>query len=392
MTATNGIVPRMTPTSTGTSAVNIGIYNPSTFNASALEATEQQAAQSLAQNSQVTQAPINVTPEQMQAMIKNIVSAEVANALNNLASMNASQAYQANQTNQADSGLGEKKNNGVAVAVPPAPNFMPNSVMGAANATATQATPEATQATTQVAQTPVEEAPENYTNPQEVKVEQFLQDLNSEDLAAQNEALVAISNISQMDKTLASQLNTEELMTSVANIISKDTSALEGPSEEELKLATKIKNGEQLTPEEQAIYDVRSPKEQAEKNKVYAIYTLAQLQKNLRDEIDTHNQGIPAGKETIAQIKMPELIGFNEIMTAASNSEVPAVRRAGIQAISYVSRPEEANGVIQMLSNFTNDEDASVKEAAQKAIDKANAMSANQVAPSTPDGLNTTQA
>lgn len=389
MTAINGIVPRMTPTSTGTSAVNIGIYNPSTFNTPAIETTEQQAAQSLAQNSQVTTAPVNVTAEQMQAMIQNIVSAEVANALKNLTSMNASQAYQANQTNQADSGLGEKKNNGVAVTVPPAPNFMPSSVMGATTTAGAQPVTQATEATqakdlTQqtpeeaaqmAAQTPVEEAPESYTNPQQVQVEQFLQDLNSEDLAVQNEALVAISNISQMDKTVASQLNTEDLMTAVANIISKDTSALEGPSEEELKLATKIKNGGQLTPEEQAIYDVRSPKEQAEKNKVYAIYTLAQLQKNLRDEIDTHNQGIPEGKETIAQIKMPELIGFNEIMTAASNSEVPAVRKAAIQAISYVARPEESNGVVQMLSNFVNDEDAQVKEAAQKAIAKANSPS-----------------
>ena len=275
--------------------------------------------------------------------------------------------------------LTEKKNSSVDVTVPPAPNFMPNSVMGGAKAIgATEGVPATPAEETAAAapQAPVEEAPTSYTNPQQVKIEQFLQDLGSEDFAVQNEALVAISNISQMDKSTASQLNTEELMTSVANIISKDTSTLEGPSEEELKLATKVKNGEQLTPEEQAIYDVRSPKEQAERNKVYAIYTLAQLQKNLRDEIDAHNQSIPEGKETIAQIKMPELIGFNEIMNAASNSEVPAVRKAAIQAISYVSRPEESNGTIQMLSNFTNDEDASVKEAAQKAISKANSPSA----------------
>ncbi|MBR1976938.1 hypothetical protein IKA15_01520 [bacterium] len=379
MTAINGIVPKMTPTSTGTSAVNIGIYNPSTFNTPAAEATDFSAAQSLAQNSQVTQAPINVSPEQMQAMIQQTVSAEVANALKNLASMNASQMYQ--QTNQAN-GLGEKKNNGVAVTTPPAPNFMPNSVMGAANAQGTAATAQGAtpveQTTPQAGQAHVQEAPASFTNPQQVQVEQFLKDLNSEDYAAQNEALIAISNISQMDKTVASQLNTEELMTSVANVISKDTSALEGPSEEELKLATKVKNGEQLTPEEQAIYDTRSPKEQAEKNKVYAIYTLAQLQKNLRDEIDTHNQSIPEGKEKVAQIKMPELIGFNEIMTAASNSEVPAVRKAAIQAISYVARPEESNGIIQILSNFTNDSDASVQEAAKKAIEKANETTTGQ--------------
>ncbi len=367
MTAINGIMPKMTPASTGTSAVNIGIYNPSTYNTSAAEATDLQAAQSLAQNSQVTQAPVNVSPEQMQAMIQNIVSAEVANALKNLASLNAGQMYQ--PANQADGSLAEKKNNGVGVTVPPAPNFMPQSVMNGANAVATDATPaEETPATPQ---TPVEEAPANYTTPQQINVEQFLQDLNSEDYAAQNEALVAVSNISQMDKTLASQLNTEELMTSVANIVNKDTSALEGPSEEELALAERVKNGEELTPEEQAIYDARSPKEQAERNKVYAIYTLAQLQKNLRDEIDAHNQEIPEGKETITQIKMPELIGFNEIMTAASNSEVPAVRKAAIQAISYVARPEESNGIIQMLSNFTADEDPAVKEAAEKAIAKA---------------------
>lgn len=363
MTAINGIMPKMTPTSTGTSAVNIGIYNPSTFNTPTAETTELQAAQSLAQNSQVTQAPVNVSPEQMQAMIQNIVSAEVANALKNLASLNAGQMYQ--PTNQVDNGLGEKKNNGVDVTVPPAPNFMPQSAINGANAVAPNA-----------AQTPVEEAPANYTNPQQINVEQFLQDLNSEDYAAQNEALVAVSNISQMDKTLASQLNTEELMTSVANIVNKDTSNLEGPSEEELALATKVKNGEQLTPEEQAIYDARSPKEQAERNKVYAIYTLAQLQKNLRDEIDAHNQEIPEGKEKITQMKMPELIGFNEIMTAASNSEVPAVRKAAIQAISYVARPEESNGIIQILNNFTTDEDQSVQEAAKKAIAKASSNEA----------------
>ncbi len=372
MTAINGIVPRMTPTSTGTSAVNIGIYNPSTFNTPAAEATELQASQSLAQNSQAVSAPASITPEVMQAMIQNIVSAEVANALKNLSSLNAAQGYQENQVN---SELGEKKNNGVTI--PPAPNLMPQSAMGAVD---TQVNPIAPTTEATAPQAPVEEAPANYAQPQQVQVDQFLQDLASEDYAVQNEALVAISNISQMDKTTASQLNSEELMTAVANIIAKDTSALEGPSQEELSLATKVKNGGQLTPEEQAIYDARSPKEQAERNKVYAIYTLAQLQKNLRDEIDAHNSTIPAGKETIAQIKMPELIGFSEIMQAASNSEVPAVRKAAIQAISYVSREEEANEVVQILSNFTNDEDATVKEAADKAIAKTKTPSSMQAA------------
>lgn len=367
MTAINGIMPKMTPASTGTSAVNIGIYNPSTYNTPVAETTELQAAQSLAQNSQVTQAPVNVSPEQMQAMIQNIVSAEVANALKNLASLNAGQMYQ--DANQVNGTLGEKKNNGVGVTVPPAPNFMPQSIMNGAGAVAQNTAPAEEAPVAE--QAPVEEAPANYTSPQQINVEQFLQDLNSEDYAAQNEALVAVSNISQMDKTIASQLNTEELMSAVANIVNKDTSELEGPSEEELAVAEKAKNGEELTPEEQAIYDARSPKEQAERNKVYAIYTLAQLQKNLRDEIDAHNQEIPDGKEKITQMKMPELIGFNEIMTAASNSEVPAVRKAAIQAVSYVARPEEANGVVQMLSNFTSDEDPSVKEAAEKAIEKA---------------------
>ena len=67
---------------------------------------------------------------------------------------------------------------------------------------------------------------------------------------------------------------------------------------------------------------------------------------------------------------MQDLVGFNEIVNAIATSQIPAVKAAGIQALSYVARPEDLATMQQILSPLANDRDQAVQQAAQEALRK----------------------
>lgn len=70
---------------------------------------------------------------------------------------------------------------------------------------------------------------------------------------------------------------------------------------------------------------------------------------------------------------MQDLIGFNEIQNAVQNDSNPEIRLAGIQAISYVARPEDAQTVQGVLQNSLNDPEPLIQQAAQETLSKLGA-------------------
>ena len=55
------------------------------------------------------------------------------------------------------------------------------------------------------------------------------------------------------------------------------------------------------------------------------------------DEVDNFNAAQSAGGNQIPNVQIGELVGFKEIMEEASNSQIPVVRKAALEAISYIN-------------------------------------------------------
>ncbi len=190
--------------------------------------------------------------------------------------------------------------------------------------------------------------------------------LQNNDLNAQTEAITKVAQLSQSTPDVALQVVDNQVMKSLIDIIQKDTTQLEGPNAQQIEIAEKSKEGKQLTPDEQKVLEQSSPREIAEKNKVFAMFTLAMLQKLQRDEIDNYNAQSPNNQ--VPAVKMEELPGFNEISNIIKTSDIPAVKVAGIQALSYVARPEDKATLEGVLSGLSADSDPTVQQAVQEAL------------------------
>lgn len=209
-----------------------------------------------------------------------------------------------------------------------------------------------------------------------VDVAKITQELNSPDLNQQTDAITKVAQMSQAEPAIALQLVDNQIMQNLAGIIQKDTAALAGPTKEQVAATEKLQKGGKLTPAEQQLVEQGSPKEMAEKNKVFSMFTLAMLQKLQRDEVKQFNA--QAGQNSVPPLKLQDMAGFSEITNTIKTNAIPAVKVAGIQALSYVAEPEDLQVMQQILSPLANDSDADVKQAAQEALTK---LSTPQAAP-----------
>ncbi len=212
---------------------------------------------------------------------------------------------------------------------------------------------------------------------QTIDVNGLVAGLQSNDPAVQEKTITEIANYSQGEPAIAQQVLNEQVMNSLANIVGADNSQLQGPTPEQQAALDKAMKGQQLTPEETQLAQQLSPKTAADKNKIIAMFTLAMLQKNQRDELDAYMAS--QGGSSVPPLSTDNLIGFNEIKNAIQTDSNPEVRLAGIQAISYVAKPEDAQAVQTVLQNSLNDSEPLIQQAAQEVLTKFGATAPTPV-------------
>ena len=98
------------------------------------------------------------------------------------------------------------------------------------------------------------------------------------------------------------------------------------------------------------------------------MYTLALLQKLQRDEVDSYNAAQGENGKQIPNVQIGELTGFKEIMNQAVNAQTPVVRKAALQALSHVLRPEEGKIAQELLTPFVNDKDVEIQKIAKGTL------------------------
>lgn len=181
-----------------------------------------------------------------------------------------------------------------------------------------------------------------------IDVNAVLADLTSNNPDAQTAAIQKMAEIAQTNPAAAKAFLNEQTFGQLVNVINADTSALQGPKEGA--------NAQEL-----------SPLEKAEINKQFAVYTLAILQKNFRDEINKEMQ-----KNNLPDIAINDLPYIKEgIVNNLKDNPNPTIREACLSALNYVGRPEDKE-VLRVLYDISAKHDASpdVKAAAAEYLAK----------------------
>ena len=257
----------------------------------------------------------------------------------------------------------------------PAPQAMPESVMAQPQVEAQQIQ---TQEQPQVVQQPeVAQQPqvENVATPQEVpntiNTEELIKKLHSTDAKEKAAAINELASYAQSEPKIALQVVSEPVMNALVDVIKEDTTGLEGPTDKQIAVAEKLTKGEELTPEEKTISEQLSPRDEANVNRIFALYTLAMIQKLQRDELNQYIETQKAnGEQPIAPLALNDLVGFNDIVNIINNDSRPEVKVAAIQALQYVAEPQDKENVKQILAESLKSGDEAVKAVAEETIAK----------------------
>lgn len=186
-------------------------------------------------------------------------------------------------------------------------------------------------------------------------------EVNSNNLETAGAAIEKIADIAQHNPQQAKQLLDQELMESLLGVIAKDTTQLQDATPKQLELRQQLLEGKTLTPEETAEAQKISEKEMADRNKQYALFTVAILQDLLIKEFQAQNNVTPDIKD---------LPGMEQIVSTIKDSSSPMLRASGLAALAYNARPEYKPVMEEIFNLSKQDEDPNVRKVAEDGLTK----------------------
>ena len=207
---------------------------------------------------------------------------------------------------------------------------------------------------------PVEVVPPAPVTPQ-VDLNGFIAKLTNPDYEVQANAMEEIANMVKDEPQKATELLDEKVINALNNIITADSSKLEGPSAEQIAARQKLMSGQKLTDEENKLANTMTPMEQAERNKSYAMFTESIMQKLYGDEVQ---------KLSNTTVPLTELPGAVTIVDQLKDNPNPMVRASAIEALSYIQQPAYKEDLKTLFTIAQKDQDKNVQDAANAALDK----------------------
>ena len=253
------------------------------------------------------------------------------------------------------------------VVVVPAPQVVPAQTnINAPQPVAVEVKPEAPvtpePAVTVAPEAKPEVVPSETITPQ-VDLNSFIAKLTNADFDVQAAGMEEIANMVKVAPDKATELVDTKVFDSLTNIINFDSSALAGPTAEQVAAREKIMTGKEVTEAEQTLANTITPKEQAERNKSYALFTVAIMQKLYGDEVARlSNQTVP----------LTELPGAITVVDNLKDNPNPMVRASAIEALSYIQNPAYKKDLTTVFSIAQNDQDPGVAETAKLALERLN--------------------
>ena len=221
--------------------------------------------------------------------------------------------------------------------------------------------------TQQPATTPKVEVEQPVPMAPQVDLNSFIAKLSNPDYEVQANAMEEIANMVKDEPQKATELLDEKVVNALNTIVNTDSSKLAGPTAEQIAAREKLKKGEKLSEAEQKLATTITPKEQAERNKSYAMFTSSIMQKLYGDEV---------AKLTGSTVPLTELPGAVTIVDQLKNNPNPMVRTSAIEALSYIQKPEYKQDLTTVFNIAKNDQDKDVQEAAAAALAKLDQLPA----------------
>lgn len=215
----------------------------------------------------------------------------------------------------------------------------------------------------------VEVVPPQPMAPQ-VDLNSFIAKLTNPDYEVQANAMEEIANMVKDNPQKATELLDEKIVNALNTIVNTDSSKLAGPTAEQIAARQKMMKGEQISDAEKQLATKITPMEQAERNKSYAIYTSAIMQKLYGDEVL---------KLTGTTVPLTELPGAVTIVEQLKNNPNPMVRSSAIEALSYIQQPAYKQDLTTVFTIAKNDKDKNVQDAAAAALAKLEQLQAQPV-------------
>ena len=217
----------------------------------------------------------------------------------------------------------------------------------------------------------------------EVDVPAVIANLSNSNFEIQAKQMEEIARVSIEDSQAVVPYIVTEVFSELINIVNKDTSDLTPPSEKQIDLRKQIIINELIkeqaseASEENAVVElpyqlsdadieeamVLSSMEQAERNKEYAIYTMAILSKVYTEEVEKHTGSV---------VPLTDLPGASTIIDTLRHDNNSSVKVSAIDALNYLYRPEYKEEIIDILKMTTTDTNAFVAQNAQVVLNNLN--------------------
>ena len=128
-----------------------------------------------------------------------------------------------------------------------------------------------------------------------------------------------------------------------------------------MKLRQKLISGEKLSDAQLATANKISEMEMAERNKQFAIYTVAILQKLLATEVE---------KAQGTKLELKDMPMINDIIKIAKGDANPMLRASALASLSYIATPEYKPLLTTMFEQSKKDADPNVQAVAAEALNK----------------------
>lgn len=191
----------------------------------------------------------------------------------------------------------------------------------------------------------------------------FLARLASPDFEVQANVMEEMANMVKDEPVKATELLDAKIVDQLINIMNADSGKLAGPTQEQIAARQKLMSGQQISDADKALATTITPMEQAERNKSYAMFTTAILQKLYGEEV---------AKLTGNTVPLTELPGAMNIVDQLKDNPNPMVRSSAIEALSYVQTPEYKKDLTTLFTIAQKDQDKNVQESATVALEKLN--------------------
>lgn len=195
----------------------------------------------------------------------------------------------------------------------------------------------------------------------QVDLNAFVAKLTDADFDVQASAMEEVANMVKDEPQKATELLDEKVMNSLTNIINNDSSKLEGPSAEQIAARQKLMTGKNMSDEETNLATTITPMEKSARNKSYAMFTFAIMDKLFAEEVN---------KLTSTTVPLTELPGVETIAEQLKSNSNPMVRASAIESLSYLQQPTYNKDLATLFEVAKNDTDKNVQEAANVALDK----------------------